>query len=492
MFAFISAFTFAAFYMSVEDVYRSQMETMGETDLAQSIHFTSVGADLQAFYKKMTDVLDKYRANLYTTRVSENNGADSQTKGKSVVVKYVYVNRAEPFKDIAPGGRLYLLGAFPPADPAKKESEDYMTTDNKDGSKSGLIDSFRTDEIYEIRTLASGVQRDPDLFTQACVLQVFAQGDEDKMISEWSSQGIAVTKLKTEQRHILDVGIIYLLVGVCLIVFLLVMVHDILYSSRRIAVEKMQGFSVYAVWKTKALGVLVIFGICSVLVMLIGSLIFFQKWTALILDFLFQISGILLGMWVLSGIFLSLPFLYIHKIRVAEMLQNKQGSRSIVIFNAGVKFVATTVLVIYSAMVFSELRTLLSRRDTDSVREMGSVENGIFFYGVMLMIMVVIIILVLWQNTMSYMNTNRVRIALKQTLGYGTFDKFVSFYYAYFISWAGTALVSLSVSLFVGTGVETTVLCVALFVFEGISSIIIFDLMKRMKRQDVLRITKGG
>jgi len=273
---------------------------------------------------------------------------------------------------------------------------------------------------------------------------------------------------------------------------LLIMFHDILHSSRRIAVEKMHGFSVYAVWKTKVLGVLVIFGICSVLVMLLGSLALFQKWTHLVLGFLFEISVTLVGMWLLSGIFLSLPFLYIRQIKMTDMLHNRQGGWLSIILNAGVKLVATTLLVVFSAMVFSDLRALISHNSTEAVGGTGDAQSDIFFYTVMLVIMVAITALVLLQNIMSYANANRFRIALKQTLGYDMFNKFISFYYVYFISWAGTAIVSIIVSLFMGSSAETVMLCVSLFVFEGASSIVIFNLMKRMKRQDVLRVTKGG
>jgi hypothetical protein len=479
MYVIVSVITFATLYISEEDTYRSRMEAVGENELAQSVRFWPSVAP-QEFYTSVTGVLDRYRANLYVTKMQE-------TGEKSVLVKYVYVNQFEAFKDI----RLTKKGSrFLSA--ADKASDLYLSTDSADNTnKIGTIDSFHTNTIFEIRTLQNGLKQDRTLFEQVFILQVQNEGDVSRIIDAWAEQGVSasVTSAVAEPFSKLDAGIVYSLVAVCLIAFLLVMIHDILYSCRRIAVEKMHGFSVYTVWKEKVLGTLVIFSICSASVLVAGYFVMFRKWSDVVLGFQFKMLLTMAGMLGLTALLLSLPFAYIRRSSITEMLRYKQGSKSIILFNAGVRLVATTILVIYSAMTLSTLRTLVAQYRAGAAPEAGDVRGAMVFYFGILTIMMVILVLILMQNIMNYARVNRSKTAIKHTLGYWMVDKFANYFLIYFISWITTFVISLIVSQFTGSVVETLMLCGMLFVVEGISSIVFFGITEK---RNVLRITKGG
>ncbi|MCL1853082.1 MAG: DUF1430 domain-containing protein [Peptococcaceae bacterium] len=348
IFTLASIFTFVTLFVSERDFYRTQLETVGENDFAQMVCFTSFGAP-DVLYEKITGVLDKYGANLYVMRMSEVNG-------KPVLIKYVYINTLPNIeRDVRlVGGRFFS--------DTEKGADVFLSTNlSQEDRKIGVIDSFPTNEVFEIRTLKSGL--DATLFNQVFVLQPLQSSDTGRIISEWDALGVSVTQMSRAAVADVDFWMTYAVIAVCLVVFALVMFHDILQSNRRIVIARIHGFSVYAIWKEKALFILVVLGVCALCVLLFGSLLVFQSWTPLAWSFLGQVAAILGVMLGLAVLFLSLPFVYIRCIKITEILRKKKGTLSIISFNALVKLTAITVLVIYSSLLGLQAQDLMKQYD---------------------------------------------------------------------------------------------------------------------------------
>ncbi|MCL1790499.1 MAG: DUF1430 domain-containing protein [Peptococcaceae bacterium] len=346
IFILTSVFAFVTLFVSERDFYRTELETVGENDNALMICFTTFGAP-DVLYDKITGVLDTYGANLYVTRVAE-------VEGQTVLIKYVYINTLPMIREnvLLVGGRFFSE--------SEKEADVFLSTNlNQENRKIGLIDSFPTNEVFEIRTMKSGL--DATLFSQVFVLQPLQVKDADKIIADWDELGISVTRMDKAPASSVDFWMIYALIAVCLVVFSLVMFHDILQSNRRIAIAKIHGFSDFAIWIEKAFFTLVVLSVCALCVMLFGSLVVFQSWTPLAWSFLGQVAlvlGIMLG---LAVVFLSLPFFYIRYIKIAEILRKKRGTLSIISINAVVKLMTTTVLVICCSLTGSQTQALMNQ-----------------------------------------------------------------------------------------------------------------------------------
>jgi hypothetical protein len=469
IFSFVAVFVFAMLFISERESYIDQMEHVGENELARCVNFASANEDSQELYEKITGVLDKYNANLYVTCEREANK-------KIVVTKYVYVNKYSLIDEnicLVEGRTL---------NKSEKESDFYLSTDSstQDKQKIGWIDNLSSDEIFEIRTLKSGL--DSLVFSQPFVLQAASLSDTEKIINEWGTAGISATQLGSASHDTVDMRMVYVVVFVSLIVFLLMMSHDIMRSARNIAVKKMNGFSAMTIWKEKVLPLLVVFSIISVVVIVVGFFVLFKIWTPLIADFIVEITAVLIVVLVLAVAFLSLPFIYIYQAKVPDLLNNRYKTKAVVILNFCVKLVAMTIMTVFIVTIASRLQAVTGNT---AVHQAVETANSVYFYTAIIVVMLLISVVILIQNIIGYVSENRYRIALQRTLGYGFLDKFSR----YMLILGAVWLVILIVASLIQLSAMTFFICLGLFIFEMIMSFVILSIIEK---RNLLQILKGG
>ncbi len=127
---------------------------------------------------------------------------------------------------------------------------------------------------------------------------------------------------------------------------MLLILYDLLKSYKAIGVEKLLGVSNKNIWFVKIKNLLMCQGIISIITMFLMSLYMFQSLNSSVYKFLGRIFSIYVFEAIIIFIVCSIPFLYLHKIKVSDIIKNKQNSNNIILLNFIVKVVLITILIL--------------------------------------------------------------------------------------------------------------------------------------------------
>jgi putative ABC transport system permease protein len=299
-------------------------------------------------YKALKKNLDKYKGSIYYSREEEEN-----KNGKAIdkEVKYIYFNNLDYFNKLSLSeGRSFKIG--------ENESDLFLSTDKTEKSNEiGRIASINKDDIVEVRTLSKLV--DSGFLDGYCYVQLQQKSDINKFINDLEKnlnvKGVNVVENNNSEEY--DFSYEWIVVLVLYFFCMLIIVYDILKSYKNIAIKKMLGISKLSIYISYLKRLVLIQVLAQAIVTAILCFIKFESYNKYVGLFLKNLMGVYFIELILLICFVSLPFIYINKIKISDMIKNKQPTKEIIVFNTIVKIVIIVCFFVISKFIIQDFNS---------------------------------------------------------------------------------------------------------------------------------------
>ena len=299
------------------------------------------GLKAQEVYDALKSGLDKYNGNIYCDISARENDT-------VILRRYAYFTNPEVFETIK-----FCKGRNLEAN--ENESRYFISTiDTGSEFQVGHIMDFAGNHIFEIHTLKNHLEA--GVFDRVFYLQV---KEFENFITYMKDQNIYIQKSKelfsgNSQNDIL----IILTLSICFAALLLLILYDIINSFRKIAIEKMLGYSIKDIWVKRILPVIVL-GIVSMLISnIVMYILFFKTYNHFAAMFILKVLCYFFGILLATVIVLSMTLQYVKKIKIIDMLKNKRPIEDIIGLNTAVKIIFTCILIILTINKIDSFRQI--------------------------------------------------------------------------------------------------------------------------------------
>lgn len=324
----VSTFIFEIqFKMENTDKFYS-LNNIGETENTIEVILSYRDMNQEDVYQVLKKYLNKYSGNLYCSDISS---------------KYIYFTNRECFTDLSLiFGRFYNI--------SENESDMFLSTKNlKDIQQIGQIADFAGDDDFEIRTIKSVInKKNINLFDRYIKIQIKNKNDIGMFINDLDKEGIIVTqKVKTNLNvDVFNKKIIFQITGIAYLLCALIIFYSLLNSYKRIGIEKLLGYSEFSIY-SKRMSIIILCETISIIITTFSLGIYhFKSYNNLFILFLCKLA-IINGLLVLFAIsLLSVPFLYIKRIKISDMLKNKNPVNLISNFNTILKIALAIIMIL--------------------------------------------------------------------------------------------------------------------------------------------------
>ena len=282
----------------------------------------------QTQYDMLVDSEDD--ASLYFTRIDQDG--DNQK-----IIKYIYTTNNDYVNS-------FKLVKGKVLDTSLMYSDYFMSTeDTGDPNQIGQIAGIDGMEL-EIRTLQSMV--DDGYYLDGACTVVVENGNIDSFLNIFK-KGLQIDNINVCESY--DIGQVdkksNFQIPALFLIFMMLILYYIIKSYKKIAIEKLMGFSNFDIWKKrilKILGVQILTIIVSILVM---SLILVKEYNYFFCDFLKYIFVQYFKLICITFIVASIPFVYINNIKISEIIKNKKQVKEIIILNSIIKIILCVIFI---------------------------------------------------------------------------------------------------------------------------------------------------
>lgn len=332
----ISMFSFFILFKSESLKQSDNMEKVEQT-LDNSFEVllpNSMGSQSQTdIYNSIVKVLNKHNANIYFTRVGDNDKT----------IKYVYFTNMDYFNNfLVKNGRIFDL--------SENESNKFLSTKNTGNSNQiGKLGSFDGKANFEINTLKSMIDDNGFLIIGNCTVQLTNNDNIDLFIQDLED-ALGIDDIVVEPHDSFTMNYHYnkWIIPLLYFIIALLILYSILKSYKRFGIQMLLGYSKKDIWLKEILKLLLIQGIILMATDLIMSLYLFKEYNSYFINFLKIILINNIESVVIFFCISSLPFIYINAIKVTHILKNKLAIKEIIVFNSFIKVV--TILLLFSLM----------------------------------------------------------------------------------------------------------------------------------------------
>ena len=309
----------------------NQIYSYGDTKNTYKVALTS---DMNQAYmlKTIYPILNDYKANL-SLFVSES----SQDKNK--ITEYVFISEPSYFNDISMAEGRFLT--------EKDNGSNFYVSSKRssDPNQIGTIDLFPCDWTFIVKSINSESMPD-NLFNRYAHLTLSSPDDYSLIKLDLQSNGISVTLDDSEISNEF-INFYVILVPIFLaVIFISLSLYEILNSYKKIAVQKLFGitnFQVFLEWIGNSILCMVISAVVS---LIMGFLLLLRSFRTSCLAFIGKMIGFDVATILTLLVVVSVPFVYIHKIKPSEMLRNKKPVTMIEAMNFVFKVIVGTVSVL--------------------------------------------------------------------------------------------------------------------------------------------------
>ena len=282
----------------------------------------------QTQYDMLVDSEDD--ASLYFTRIDQDGDNEK-------IIKYIYTTNNDYVNS-------FKLAKGKVLDTSLMYSDYFMSTeDTGDPNQIGQIAGIDGMEL-EIRTLQSMV--DDGYYLDGACTVVVENGNIDSFLNIFK-EGLGIENINVCKSY--DIGQVdkksNFQIPALFLIFMMLILYYIIKSYKKIAIEKLMGFSNFDIWKKrilKILGVQILAIIVSILVM---SLILIKEYNYFFCDFLKYIFVQYFKLICITFIVASIPFIYIINIKISEIIKNKKQVKEIIILNSIIKIILCVIFI---------------------------------------------------------------------------------------------------------------------------------------------------
>jgi bacteriocin-associated integral membrane protein len=286
----------------------------------------------QDVYEKIKSLLNKYNGNIYYDRVSDKQGD---------IKKFVYITNFEYFTKFAlKNGRFFSNSDM--------ETEKFLSSkESNNPNQIGTIATFAGENKFEIHTLNDMV-REKYLLDGYCNVSFKDNRSIDLFMTDlkkaFNTEDFKVAQEKTNVQQF--GGNIKLVIPSIYCIVMLLVLYDILKSYKTIGIEKLMGFSTATIYGKRILKIAKIQSVIAIVSSLIMTIFMFKDINKYLWVFLYKLLKInlieLIGLIILC----SIPFLYLDRINISNMLKNKQPTNQLIFFNFIAKIVFLVILIV--------------------------------------------------------------------------------------------------------------------------------------------------
>lgn len=297
--------------------------------------------DGEMIYRIITTSLDQHNGSVIFQMVQEE-------EEYTLYTKYAYFTRDNFLEDlILDKGRV--LGV------SENGSDLYLSSLGELGNnKIGVISNYHDGKEFEFRTLASS--NFDEIFHQSFSLQLEDMNMMDDFVAELRTVGIIIQETGGKSSlELKQYNVFSLFVVVAFILLILLIFYKLINSYKKISIEKMLGYNTLTIWKKRMIPIM----ICELIAIFVvsGIVYLFKQGTSsvLLMEFIFHCFYVYFIMMIVSVVVLSLPFIYIKKIKIINMLKNRRPTKEIIILNFCVK---TGLVILFISLLVSQFSNL--------------------------------------------------------------------------------------------------------------------------------------
>jgi len=287
----------------------------------------------EAQYKKILDSSNGQDSSIYFTRI-ERNGKEEK------IIKYIYSTNDDYIDN-------FKLVWGKKLDKTLMDSDYFLSTeDTGEENQIGRIASF--DGInMEIRTIQSMLNE--GLFLDGPCTVTVPEGKGIEFFTDGLKDGLGIRTIDASVSR--DIGGVvknsHLEIAVLFFMIMLLILYDVLKSYKKVAVEKLLGFSTLDIWKKRIVIILLLQFITIIVSIIIMSLILFKEFNIYHLYFLKDLVLKYIVLTLLTFITASIPFVYVGNIKVTVAIKNNQPTKEILFFNTIIKVILFTGLIFF-------------------------------------------------------------------------------------------------------------------------------------------------
>lgn len=343
IFIVIAGIIYSNCFWQIKNTYYFELLHAGETMHSKSVVLSSEKNDKEEIYALLDSALKKYSGNLYCLGVGED---DTYTK-------YVLSYNTKPF-DTLPLKKGHF---FKKSDNA---GEKYLSTDNlNDKNCIGVINTFGRGVSYRIKTLKSYFDNNSDPLNKTYTIDFKDANSFNSFKEEINNCGIAVTVSNNEPMTSMgETPSFFYFAIIATVVLSLVILYDLILSSKKIGIEKMMGFDSLTIWRSRAMPIIATEILIFVLFTCISSLILLDDFNILVIGFLKKLFIYYFVIIAITLVMISIPFVYIGYISIDTAIKNRKPLKAILQFNNFIKILVNCVFIVIIISLISQVNSI--------------------------------------------------------------------------------------------------------------------------------------
>lgn len=362
IFIVIAAIIYANCFWQMKNSYHFELLHSGETVYSKSVIFSSKNSDNQEIYSLLDKELKKYNGNLFCMSIDENNK----------YTKYVLAYNSEPFNTLS----LQKGHFFEKDDYTSKK---YLSTNNSDDKNCiGVINTFGKDINYNIKTLKSYFDYNPDPLNKTYTIDFKDTKSFENFKEAIDNDGIVVTVSDNEFMNSQgETPSFFYFAIIATIVISLIILYDLILSSKKIGIEKLMGFDSLTIWRSRAIPIIVIEFLIFILFTCICSLILFSDFNVLLITFFKKLFAYYIVIIAITLVMISIPFVYTSYISIDTAIKNRKPLKAVLRFNNFIKMLVNCAFIVIVISLISQINSILALKN-DKYNNWEKLKNYVY------------------------------------------------------------------------------------------------------------------
>lgn len=281
-------------------------------------------------YEIITKILKETNGNIYYDRV-HNEGR----------VKYVYITDSSCYSKLKLSNGRFL-------ETNEMDTNNYLSTKNNDEvNKVGTLAEFSGGLNFEIKTLKSMI--DEGYFLDGYCNVTFKDSEGINRFIEKMSIYTDIGKISIEEKTDISmkskINNITIILILNLIIMLLVL-YNVIKTYKKIGVEKILGATSKEIWLDGIKNMAYRYVLIVIIVTTFMSLIMFKEYSVYFIEFIVKIILVYALELLVLMLICSIPYIYVSKIKVSDILKNRKPTKEMLIINFAVKIILLVILFV--------------------------------------------------------------------------------------------------------------------------------------------------
>lgn len=343
IFIFISFISFNSLFIQENYSHYKKILNIDQGNSIKIIISPGSKKPLEA-YQILKKYLTIYNGNIYCDIINDDSA-------KLTYIRYAYFTDTNIFDnyELADGRFLTL---------AENESSLFLSTKNtKNTDQVGTLVEFAGDNDYEFYTLKTNLSI--NIFNRSFYLQI-ERNKLDLFIDDLAQEEIIIQNVPEVYNDDYNNSNIYI-IGACFFILTLLLIYDLFNSYKKIAIEKMLGYSKWDIWIKHVIPMILSALLTITFITFLLIVYNFNVYNNYFISFLISLLkqyGVMLFIFI---IFMTIPLLIVKKISISNMLKNIRFIPEIIVLNLIVKTVVSIAFLVLALNQYEQFKIIRAR-----------------------------------------------------------------------------------------------------------------------------------